>query len=74
MKKINVSLTKNEEQALNIFLSGVDTWIDCAYACPYPEKRDGDRCEACPVAKALFTLREKLGVSSPFHEEAVDKS
>lgn len=60
MKKINCTLTKNEQRALEAIMFDAQP---CRAGCVFEEmKTEKVDCLGCPYTKAFWSLMEKLGL------------
>lgn len=70
MKKINVTLTKNEQRALQIIM--LDT-RPCSSSCAFEEmqKKDID-CLQCPYMEAYYGLISKFNILDSLEEKTCE--
>lgn len=61
MKKINITLTKTEERALEAIMFSANP---CEGVCVFEEVSKNEKidCPNCPYTKAYFSLIEKFGI------------
>lgn len=70
MKKINVTLTKNEQRALQIIMLDTRPYSSgCAFE--EMQKKDID-CLQCPYMEAYYGLISKLGILDSLEEKTCE--
>lgn len=70
MKKINITLTKNEQRALQIIMFDAHP---CSSGCAFEEmqKKDID-CLQCPYMEAYYSLISKLDILDSLEEKTYE--
>lgn len=70
MRRINVTLTKNEQRALQIIMLDAHP---CSFGCAFEEmqKKDID-CLQCPYMEAYDGLMSKLGILDSLEEKTCE--
>lgn len=70
MKKINVTLTKNEQRALQIIMLDAHP---CSSGCAFEEMRKKDiDCLQCPYMEAYYSLISKLSILDSLEEKTCE--
>lgn len=70
MKKINITLTKNEQRALEVIMFDTNP---CRSGCAFKEMQKLDMdCLKCPFMEAYYSLIEKFGVLDSFEKETCE--
>ena len=70
MKKINVTLTKNEQRALQIIMLDAHP---CSSGCAFEEMQEKDiDCLQCPYMEAYYSLISKLSILDSLEEKTCE--